>query len=71
MAIQEEALALGLLRPGGADPAAPHRASIPTAAPRPAYSVLDKTRDLGGARLPRARTGGSNLRHMLQELARA
>jgi dTDP-4-dehydrorhamnose reductase len=69
LAIQEEALALGLLRK--AVPICPIRTDeFPTAARRPSYSVLDKTSGwaaLGGP----ARHWRANLRTMLQGLARA
>jgi dTDP-4-dehydrorhamnose reductase len=69
VAIQEEALALGLLT--SAPPVRPLRSDeFPTAARRPPYSVLDKTTGwsaLGGP----ARHWRSNLRSMLQGLASA
>ncbi|HEY8196128.1 MAG TPA: dTDP-4-dehydrorhamnose reductase [Gemmatimonadales bacterium] len=69
VAIQEEALALGLLR--SAVPVRPIRTGeFPTAARRPSYSVLDKTSGwsaLGGP-APHWRI---NLRTMLQGLSRA
>lgn len=69
MAIQEEAMALGLLR--AVQPVRPLRTEeFPTAARRPSYSVLDKTTGwaaLGGP----ARHWRSNLRSMLQELTGA
>jgi dTDP-4-dehydrorhamnose reductase len=68
LAIQEEALALGLLR--NAVPVQPIRTEeFPTAARRPSYSVLDKTS--GWAALGPARHWRANLRTMLQGLARA
>ncbi len=69
LAIQEEALAVGLLRK--AVPVHPIRTEeFPAAARRPSYSVLDKTSGwaaLGGP----ARHWRANLRTMLQGLARA
>jgi dTDP-4-dehydrorhamnose reductase len=69
VAIQEEALALGLLRK--AVPVCPIRTEeFPAAARRPSYSVLDKASGwaaLGGP----ARHWRANLRTMLQGLARA
>ena len=59
----------GAAAPGGADAPAPDRASIPAAAPRPPYSVLDKSG--GWAALGRTPPHWRvNLRRMLQELAR-
>jgi dTDP-4-dehydrorhamnose reductase len=68
VAIQEEALALGLLRK--AVPVHPIRSEeFPAAARRPAYSVLDKTS--GWAALGPGRPWRTNLRTMLQGLVRA
>lgn len=69
LAIQEEALALGLLT--RAVPVRPIRtAEYPTPAHRPPYSVLDKS-DTWAALDRTAEHWRTNLRHMLQGLARA
>jgi dTDP-4-dehydrorhamnose reductase len=69
LAIQEEALALGLLpRPVSVRPLRTDQ--YPTPARRPAYSVLDATATAETLRLPR-RPWRVNLRLMLRGLARA
>ena len=63
VAIQEEALALGLLPARGPDPAAPDRGvSRPPRAGRPT-ACSTSSAALAGARRSRLATGGSNLRH--------
>jgi len=69
MAIQAEALELGLLRRRAAIRPL-HTDQYPTAAPRPPYSVLDATTTEAALRLPR-RPWRVSLQHMLQDLARA
>jgi len=69
MAIQAEALELGLLRRRAAIRPL-HTDQYPTAAPRPPYSVLDVTTTEAALRLPR-RPWRVSLQHMLQDLARA
>lgn len=69
VAIQEEALALGLLT--RAVPVTPLRSDeFPSLAQRPAYSVLDKTSGWAALGLP-VRHWRENLRTMLRELASA
>lgn len=69
VAIQREALELGLLR--RRVPIRPlHTGQYPTAARRPAYSVLDASRTEAALRLSR-RPWGVSLHLMLQDLARA
>jgi dTDP-4-dehydrorhamnose reductase len=68
VAIQEEALRLGLL--DGATPVRPLRTGeFPAAAPRPPFSVLDKTTTWAALGGPAAHWR-VNLRRMLEELAR-
>jgi dTDP-4-dehydrorhamnose reductase len=69
MAIQAEALELGLLR--RRVPIRPlHTDQYPTAAQRPPYSVLDATMTEAALRLSR-RSWRVSLQLMLQDLARA
>ena len=70
VAIQEEALALGLLDRAGADPAAPHRGVSRPPRAGPPFSVLDKSATWAALGLA-AGHWRVNLRRMLRELAGA